>query len=119
MRIGVTGFQWGWSFRYAQGRTVTGTSRRIPTLVVPTGEVVLFTGRSRDVVHSFWIPEVRFKRDVFPGFSNRFDLVFDHPGSFAGRCAEFCGLDHAGMDFVVRAVSPAEFRAWLAGGRLE
>ena len=116
--IDVTAFQWGWRFDYGSGVVVTGTSERVPTMVVPTGELVRFNITSRDVIHSFWIPEERFKRDAFPGRETSFGLVFDDTPS-EGRCAEFCGLDHYQMDFHVLPVSAGAFQAWVAKKRSE
>ena len=110
--IDVTAFQWGWRFDYGSGVTVVGNGNRIPTMVVPTGELVRFNLTSRDVVHSFWIPEERFKRDAFPDRSTQFGLVFSGDPSL-GRCAEFCGLEHERMDFHVLPVSPEAFTAWF------
>jgi cytochrome c oxidase subunit II len=100
--IEVVAFKWGWSFTTG-GPTVTGDDRDPPTLTVPAGEPLRFVLRSRDVIHAFWVPELRFKRDAFPFRTTSFDLVFEHPGTYVGRCAEFCGLEHAGMTFQVRA----------------
>jgi len=109
----VTAFQWGWRFTYVgEGVTVVGDDRRPPTLVVPTDTTVQFTVRSRDVIHAFWIPELRFKRDAFPERESTFDLVFDEEES-TGRCAEFCGLAHGEMTFDVVGMQSADFRAWL------
>ncbi len=100
--VQVTAFQWGWTFTH-DGRTVTGDDRHPPTLHLRSGETIRFAMTSRDVIHAFWIPSLRFKRDAFPKRETTFDLVFAQPGDYVGRCAEFCGLQHAGMDFVVRA----------------
>lgn len=100
--VTVVAFQWGWTFTQ-DGRTVTGDDRRIPTLEVQAGRPIRFRMTSRDVIHAFWIPSERFKRDAFPGRFTEFDLTFERPGRYVGRCAEFCGLQHAGMGFVVRA----------------
>jgi cytochrome c oxidase subunit 2 len=82
-------------------------------LHVPAGRTVAFTLRTRDVVHSFWIPAVRFKRDAWPRTLQRFDLRFA-PGAATsvGHCAQFCGLGHAAMVFTVHALAPGAFRAW-------
>ena len=86
-------------------------------LVVPTGEAIRFNLSSVDVIHSFWIPELDFKRDAIPGATESVTLSFARAGVFPGQCAEFCGLRHADMVFTVHAVSPAQFRAWAAGRR--
>jgi cytochrome c oxidase subunit II len=114
LEIRVTAFQWGWRFTYPQsGVTLVGDQNRPPVAAVPAGTEVQFTLQSRDVIHAFWVPDLRFKKDAFPRFANRFDLVFDREGTFVGRCAEFCGLEHAGMTFSIRALSPEAFRSWL------
>ena len=116
-RVDVTAFQWGWRFTYpGEGVSVVGDEKRPPTLVVPTDTTVRFTLRSRDVIHAFWIPELRFKRDAFPDRETEFDLSFDDEGAI-GRCAEFCGLAHGEMTFHVVAMSPSEFRNWLVAER--
>jgi cytochrome c oxidase subunit II len=113
--IRVLAFQWGWRFTYPSADvTVTGNSDRPPTFAVPVGETVHFELDSRDVIHSFWVPSQRFKRDAFPGVETGFDLKFDSPGLNAGRCAEFCGLRHDAMDFNVVALPRPHFQSWLA-----
>ncbi len=112
LRVAITGFQWQWRFDYDNGASVLGTRDTLPTLVVPVDTLVRFTARSDDVIHSFWIPSERFKRDVFPYRTTTFDLVFDHEGTLLGHCAEFCGLRHSNMDFYVRVVSADAFRSW-------
>lgn len=114
VRVDVSAGQWNWrftypgtnraSFRAAHGQTV---------LTVPTGREVVFHATSRDVVHSFWVPGTRFKRDVFPHTTTRFSLMWRHPGWYAGECAEFCGLFHGDMRFRVHAIPAAAFRRWL------
>lgn len=112
--IGVTGFDWSWQFRY-QGTnvTVTGTPERPPEMMVPVGRPVRIVLTSADVMHAFWVPAFLFKRDAFPGVTNRFDVTVTAAGTYVGECAEFCGLDHAVMRFTVRAVTPAAFDRWL------
>jgi cytochrome c oxidase subunit 2 len=113
VEIDVTAFQWGWRFTYPdQDVTVVGDDRRPPTLVVPTDTTVRFTLTSRDVIHSFWIPEVRFKRDAFPNRETTFDLSFEEE-DMVGRCAEFCGLAHGEMTFDVVAMAAPDFSDWL------
>jgi cytochrome c oxidase subunit 2 len=114
LRIDVIAFQWGWTWRYQDGTTVSGTNDAPPTFAVPTGETIRFTLRSRDVIHAFWIPEQRFKRDAFPNRTTQFDLDFDRAGMNGGVCAEFCGLRHSQMSFNVLALSPSDFGSWLA-----
>jgi cytochrome c oxidase subunit 2 len=117
VRVEVTGARWNWRFVYPDlGIVEQGTRDRIPTLKVPAGEPVAFTGTSIDVIHSFWIPDERFKRDVFPHRDTTWQMTFPEVRfeSGAGRCAEFCGLRHSDMRFNVDVVSPAEFDSWAA-----
>jgi cytochrome c oxidase subunit 2 len=116
--VDVTAAKWNWRFVYP-GRAVSvlSTDRRPRALVVPTHTEILFRLRSLDVVHSFFVPATRIKKDVFPGRANQLGLSFPRAGLFGGQCAEFCGLRHAEMVFRVEAVPPAEFRAWLASHR--
>lgn len=114
LEIEVTAFQWGWRFDYPGGRSEVGDQLDPPQLTVPTGVPVRFSMTSRDVIHSFWIPGLRFKRDAFPQRTTRFDLLFENDGF--GQCAEFCGLEHANMDFEVRAYEPVVFESWLEAG---
>lgn len=127
VRVDVTAFQWNWEFRYADqtdaaGKTVStlGTSSEIPILVLPTDRRIQFTLASTDVVHSFFVPDFLFKRDVFPRpEKNDTDNVFqidkiDQEGAFVGRCAELCGSYHAFMNFEVRALRPELYEQYLA-----
>jgi cytochrome c oxidase subunit 2 len=119
LRVDVTAFKWQWRFDYPdQGvRASIGTDSHHAELVVPEDTVVGFRMTSRDVIHALWIPAVRFKRDAFPNRFTSFDLVFDTPGTFPGRCAEFCGLEHAGMTLEVHVLRKPAFDAWLAARR--
>ena len=119
LRVEVTAFKWQWRFDYTgEGvRPTIGSDRHHAELVVPADTVVQFRLTSRDVIHALWIPAVKFKRDAFPNRTTAFDLVFDQTGTFRGRCAEFCGLEHADMTLEVRVMPPAEFDAWLADRR--
>jgi cytochrome c oxidase subunit II len=113
-RVEVTAFKWGWRFTYpGTGVTVVGDNRRPPTLHLPVGEPVEFVQRSQDVVHSFWVPALRFKRDAWPDDTTRFELTVDRAGVYAGRCGEFCGLHHSDMNFSVLAEPRDRFERWL------
>jgi cytochrome c oxidase subunit 2 len=112
--IHVTGFQWGWRFAYSGGGSVAGDQNDPPSATVPVGATVLFEGTSRDVIHSFYLPDLRFKADVNPGQTHRWELAFPHTGVYEGECAEFCGLNHTGMSFRFVAVSRERFASWLA-----
>jgi cytochrome c oxidase subunit 2 len=115
--IQVTGFQWCWQFHYVHPSvTVTASCQdgHYPTLVVPAGRPLHIETTSRDVIHSFWVPAFRFKMDAFPDHVNSFVMTVPHPGIWLGRCAEFCGEDHAFMTFHLRAVAPAAYDRWIA-----
>jgi cytochrome c oxidase subunit 2 len=115
LQVEITAFKWGWRFDYpSRGVSVVGDNRNPPSLHLPTGEPIVFVERSVDVVHSFWVPALRFKRDAWPDAATRFELTVDRPGVYAGRCAEFCGLHHADMSFTVVAESRPRFERWLA-----
>lgn len=88
-------------------------------LVLPAGKRIEFQIASADVIHSFWVPEFLFKRDVFPNpeanhTENKFQISeITETGAFVGRCAEMCGTYHSMMNFEVRVVSPNDFKAYL------
>ena len=121
VRVDVTGFQWCWTFTYPQAaerRSVSGTCQGddLPTMVVPTGRPVQLRLTSRDVIHSLWVPDLRYKMDAFPDHRNTFTLTFDKEGRWMGKCAEFCGERHYMMHFWIKAVSPEKYDHWLQGG---
>jgi cytochrome c oxidase subunit II len=117
--------KWNWSFIYpdtkgSDGQPVrtVGSSDYIPVLVVPTNKIIEFDEHSTDVIHSFWVPKLLFKRDVFPGnVENKFQTTIIEAGAFVGRCAELCGTYHSMMNFELRAVTPEKFEAFLAAKR--
>jgi cytochrome c oxidase subunit 2 len=120
--VEIVAFKWNWQFNYRdapgpQANTVAstlGTSDVIPLLVLPVGETIRFEETSKDVIHSFWVPELLFKRDVFPGnVRNVFEVTLDREGRYVGRCAELCGTYHAFMQFELVAVSPDKFTTFL------
>jgi cytochrome c oxidase subunit 2 len=114
--VAVVGFQWQWRFTYVgEDVSLIGTPEDgPPELVLPVGEVVRLQLSADDVNHAFWVPNFLEKRDVIPGVENEVDVTPSRTGSFVGRCAEFCGLDHWRMGFTVRIVPPDEYEAWLA-----
>ena len=116
LRVHVVAAKWRWRFEYPTLRkTIQGTETRVPTLVVPAATDVEFEGESLDVIHAFWIPAVRFQRELFADRPTRFRLRFEHPGLLSSsRCSFFCGLHHQDMRFGVQVLSPAAFRAWAA-----
>jgi cytochrome c oxidase subunit 2 len=120
LRVDVVAFKWGWRFSYPSlpGVVEQSAPRRPAVLRVPADTTVAFSLRTRDVVHSFWIPALRFKRDAWPRTVQRFDLRFGAgTADGLGHCAQFCGLGHAAMVFSVQGLSGPQFRAWAAGAR--
>jgi len=113
--INVLASKWEWTFTYlGYGFSVrSGTVGRQP-LVVPAGEPVRFNLTSLDVIHSFWIPAIRYKHDAIPGRRQVITVSFGR-GVFPGQCAEFCGLRHSDMVFTTYAVSPSAFATWARG----
>ncbi|WP_406083345.1 cytochrome c oxidase subunit II [Micromonospora zamorensis] len=122
--VEVVAFKWNWQFNYRDGQgpearttaSTLGTSEVIPVLVLPTNRSIRFEETSRDVIHSFWVPELLFKRDVMPGkIRNVFEVSsLDAEGAYVGRCAELCGSYHAFMNFELRVVSPEKYDQFLA-----
>jgi cytochrome c oxidase subunit 2 len=110
--VDVIGYQWFWDFRY---HDVT-PSERVSSpneLHIPVGIPIVINAMSRDVIHSFWVPELHGKRDLIPGFTTPTWIQADKPGVYRGQCAEFCGHQHANMAFVVVAEPLAAFQSWI------
>lgn len=114
LTVNVTGFQWGWQFQYpGYDVKVIGVETEDPTMVLPANRTVRVFLRSKDVVHGFYVPQFNFSRYALPGVTNQFDLNIQHTGTFRGQCTQFCGLYHSLMVFQVKAVTPAQFTAWV------
>ena len=118
----MDGFQWQWQFRYLDDDSnpdndysVVGSPASPPVMVVPVGEPVRLTLMSRDVIHSFFVPQFLIKRDLIPfpeGVTpNKLEFTVSEEGTYHGQCAEFCGDLHAQMTFSVQAMSPRRLRA--------
>lgn len=108
LEIRVTGHRYWWEIEYPDQDAITANELHIP--VGTDVEVIL---ESDDVIHSLWVPELGGKIDLVPGRTNRMILRADEPGTYRGRCAEFCGLQHARMDFLVFAEEQAAFDEWV------
>jgi len=136
--VDVTGSQWRWHYSYADSgvaffsnlkkesrsasRKDSSTSPSTVSfylrdvdhpLILPVGEDVRLRITSDDVIHSWWVPKLGFKRDAIPGYVNEADIVIDKPGTYRGQCAELCGAGHAFMPIVVKALPEEKFQAWL------
>jgi len=133
--VEVVGYQWGWQFRYLEVEpgqpvpeaghdagagtaealvVVTGAPDQPPVLVLPTDRTVRLELVADDVIHSFWVPDFITKRDLIPGVDNEIDVNLNETGTYVGRCAEFCGLEHWAMTFSVESMAPDDFDAWMA-----
>jgi cytochrome c oxidase subunit 2 len=112
--IRAEGFQWEWTFYYLnEGFVVSGKTLHVPALmVIPVDEPVKIQLHSRDVIHSFFVPAFLFKRDVIPGRTNTFTFTANKIGTFPAQCAEFCGLWHSKMTFIVKVVNSTDYTAW-------
>ncbi|HWQ13165.1 MAG TPA: cytochrome c oxidase subunit II [Roseiflexaceae bacterium] len=106
--VQVTGHQWWWEVRYPEQGFTTANE-----IHIPAGRPVRLELASADVVHNFWVPELHGKVDTVPGHTNTLWLQADQPGVYRGRCAEYCGTQHARMELLVVAEPPEQFQAWL------
>lgn len=114
--IEVVGHQWWWEVNYRSGET--SILRTANEIHIPVGRAFAFDLISRDVIHSFWVPNLHGKTDMVPGQVNRIVIRADRPGVYRGQCAEFCGMQHAHMALLVIASEPEEFERWLAAQRM-
>lgn len=129
--ISVTGFQWSWQFDYKESarpdaRTIASVVGRPvspnapggvkPVVTIPAGQKVRFVLHSNDVIHSFWVPALIYKKDVMPGYTNDFevDIKPNKIGTYEGRCAELCGVDHSRMLFQLKVVPPEQYQQTIA-----
>ncbi|MBK9927189.1 MAG: cytochrome c oxidase subunit II [Anaerolineales bacterium] len=105
--VNVTGSQWTWRFEYPDTGVISDE------LHVPVGKQVLLKMTSRDVIHSFWVPEFRVKQDLVPGRTTELRVTPTLIGTYAVRCAELCGTSHAYMEKPVIVSSQADFDTWM------
>lgn len=129
--VNVVGFQWAWQFNYTDCGSATGLSivgrpgasselgGENAQLLLPADKRVLFVETSPDVIHSFWVPDLLFKRDVIPGRENKFQVDSILAGTYKGRCAELCGMDHSRMLFTMKVMPQDEFEAAIAAARAD
>jgi cytochrome c oxidase subunit 2 len=108
LRVDVTGVQWFWRISYPGTEVATANEIRLPV-----DRAVLLRLRSEDVIHSLWVPRLAGKVDLIPGQTNELRFTPTKVGTYRGECAEFCGLQHAHMAFVVRVVPRDEFERWV------
>jgi cytochrome c oxidase subunit 2 len=110
--VDAVGHQWWWDFQFrdvSPDEFVSSPNE----LHVPLGQPVMIKTMSRDVIHSFWVPNLHGKRDLIPGQVTNTWIEADRPGVYRGLCAEFCGHEHAKMAFEVVVETPQKFKAWI------
>jgi cytochrome c oxidase subunit 2 len=125
VKIEVIGKQWSWDFNYTNANVYDsgvqsqfegekGSEAALPVLYLPVNKTVQIDLRSRDVVHSFWVIDFLYKKDVFPGHTNHMYFTPTKVGTYKGKCAELCGEFHSMMLFNVKIVEQAEYDAHMA-----
>jgi cytochrome c oxidase subunit 2 len=125
VKIEVIGKQWSWDFNYTNANVFDsgvqsqfdgqkGSEASLPVLYLPVNKTVQIDLRSRDVVHSFWVIDFLYKKDVFPGHTNHMYFTPTKVGTYKGKCAELCGEFHSMMLFNVKVVEQAEYDAHMA-----
>jgi cytochrome c oxidase subunit II len=144
LNIKVTGYQWLWKYDYIEDEIgfysaldrESNRARQIGSginprdvdnyllevdnrLVLPTETRIRFLLTADDVIHSWWVPDLGWKRDAIPGMINEAWTYIEEEGVYRGQCAELCGKDHGFMPIVVEAISPEAFREWVAERRNE
>ena len=137
MTVKITGFQWRWKYEYLDQDISfissldpdSNAARQLNSgiapesidnyllevdhpLVLPVGRKIKFLITADDVIHSWWVPALGWKRDAIPGFINEAWTNIEKPGTYRGQCAELCGRDHGFMPIVVVALAQDEFDAW-------
>jgi cytochrome c oxidase subunit 2 len=123
MRIKVVGHQWWWEIQYISipwepnGGQPHGIFTTANEIHVPVGQPVYIELEARDVIHSFWVPRLNGKKDLIPGQNASTWIEADEPGTFRGRCAEYCGEQHANMQIWVVAEPRDKFDQWLQNAR--
>lgn len=110
--VNITGHRWWWEVHYPEHGFRTANQ-----LYIPVGQSVRVNLSSEDVIHSFWAPQLHFKRDLVPGKANSTWIQADEAGVYRGICAEFCGKQHARMMFMVIALEPEEYQAAIENER--
>ncbi|MCA9014751.1 MAG: cytochrome c oxidase subunit II [Planctomycetaceae bacterium] len=111
----VTGHQWWWEVKYPKSGVISANEIYIPA---DKNKKLRVQVSSADVIHCFWVPQLGRKIDAIPGRDNYIWLQASQPGSYQGRCSEYCGAQHAWMNFKVYAVSDAEYEQWLTSEKL-
>ncbi|WP_270179156.1 cytochrome c oxidase subunit II [Alkalihalobacillus sp. CinArs1] len=108
LTIKVTGEQFQWSFYYPEYNITSRDELRIPV-----DRPITFKLSSKDVIHSFWIPQLGGKRDALPGKENTLRMTAIETGTYSGKCAELCGAEHALMTFDTIVLDKDDFSTWI------
>lgn len=144
MTVKVTGYQWKWHYAYPEEQigffssldAKSNEARQLGSkidpasvenylldvdnrLVLPVGKKVRFLITSNDVIHSWWVRDLGWKKDAIPGFINEAWTRADKPGVYRGQCAELCGKDHGFMPIVVEFKEQADYDAWVAAQKAQ
>jgi cytochrome c oxidase subunit 2 len=114
--LDVTGRQWWWQVAY-NASNPTDVFETANEIHIPVGVPVLVRLHGADVIHSFWVPQLAGKTDAIPGQITLSWIQADRPGRYLGQCTEFCGYQHAHMQFEVVAEPQADFDHWVAAQR--
>jgi cytochrome c oxidase subunit II len=131
--IEVFGKRWGWDFNYLsddvhyqgiQAQVLEGgggaiDQDQLPVLYLPVNKKVEIDIESRDVIHSFWVIDFLYKKDMIPGKTNHMYFTPTKEGTYQGKCAELCGEYHSLMLFTVEVVSQEEYDAYIEGLRAD
>lgn len=127
--VEVVGKRWAWDFNYVnddvyfQGVQVQtdaegeATEETMPVLYLPVGKTTELRLETRDVIHSFWVVEYLYKKDMIPGQTNYMSITPEKTGTFMGKCAELCGEYHSMMLFELKVVEQDEYDAYVASLR--
>jgi cytochrome c oxidase subunit 2 len=128
VQIQVIGKQWAWDFNYVDANVYSQgiqgqpdldgaagalVQSELPTLVLPVGKTVEIALEARDVIHSFWVIDFLYKKDMIPGKTNYMSVTPERIGTYSGKCAELCGEYHSLMLFNVQVVSEADYETYL------
>ena len=138
MTVKITAFQWRWKYEYLDEgiefisslAASSNAARRLDSgidpasvdnyllevdhrLVLPAGTKIKFLITADDVIHSWWVPALGWKRDAVPGFINEAWAEIQKPGIYRGQCAELCGRDHGFMPIVLEVLPPEQFQQWV------
>ena len=141
--VKITGYQWKWRYDYinegfgffstlaqdsskasergssVDPRTVDHYLLNVDKpLVLPVNKKIRLLTTGKDVIHSWWVPALGWKRDAIPGFINDNWVLIENPGTYRGQCAELCGMGHGFMPIVVKAVPEEEYLAWVEENKL-